>query len=488
MSDEHTLGTPEEPVEPLAGAGVTPPVPAPAPEPATIPAGSRVIVIVSRGPSPAPPSVPVGMPDVTGERQGAALLELQGLGLAAHVLHDHNDRLPRGYVIGQHPLPGGSVQPGSDVTLLVSSGRAQLPAPDVMLPRVIGLPQALAIDALGSAGLVPRVVWDYDPVAVPGLVLSQVPSEESLSVPLRRRGGKMWLVAVAALIAIAFAAGSIWYLNRPTSIPNLTGLSQAQAEQSVRLAGFRLGSVATSLTANEKDIGSVVGQAPPPGGTAAHGSPISLVVAGGRLLVAVPNVVGMPQANGIKTLQDGGFNFEMSKAYNSTVPSGSVVSQAPVAGQRVPSGTTVGLTVSIGVHTITVPSVVGQLRATAETALTSSGLGAATASNYDTTTPAGQVMGQQPTVGTGVVPGAVVGLTVSLGAPPLGMATAVVPTVVGRSLSKAKAALKTAEFKYLVVSRTGTGRAKNEVVAQLPDTGAVLPSKSVVLIFVSNGK
>lgn len=518
MSDEHTLGTPEGPVEPTGGAGEPtsevpvvptegwfataepiapaepqPAVPAPeaaspaGPEPATVPAGSRVVVIVSRGPSPAPPSVPVGMPDVTGERQGVALLRLQDIGLAVQVLHDHNDRLPRGYVIGQHPMPGGGVHPGSDVVLLVSSGRAQLPAPDVMLPRVVGLHQTLAVETLASAGLVPRVVWDHDPVAVPGVVLSQIPSEESLSVPLRRRT-KMWLIAVAALVAVALAAGAIWYLNRPTSIPNLVGLSQAQAEQSVRLAGFRLGSVATSLTVSEKDIGSVVGQAPSPGGTAAHGSAISLVVAGGQLLAAVPNVVGMPQANGIKGLQDAGFLFELSTTYSSTVPSGSIVSQAPAAGQRVPPGTTIGLTISIGVHTVTVPSVVGQLRTTAETALTGSGLGVATASNYDSTTPAGQVIGQQPTVGTGVVPGAIVGLTVSLGVPPLGMATSVVPTVVGKSLGKAKTALTAAHLKYLVVTRTGTGRSKGEVVAQLPDTGTILPSKSVVLIFVSDGK
>ena len=520
MSDEHTPVTPQEPVDPPSGADdptqvlpvvsadwigadasiVLPepehPTPAPAappglsdaPEPATVPAGSRIVLIVSRGPSPLPPSVPVGMPDVSGELQGAALLKLQDLGLAVQVLHDFNDTLPRGYVTGQHPMPEGGVQQGSDVVLLVSRGRAQLPAPDVMLPRVVGLHQTLAAATLSSAGLVPRVVYDHDPAAVPGLVLSQIPSEESLAVPLRRRGSKLWLVAVALLVVVAMAAGSIWFLNRPTSIPNLVGLSQSQAEQSVTLAGFRLGSVSTSQTANEGDIGSVVAQAPSPGGTAAHGSTVSLVVAGGQLLSPVPNVVGSPQANGIKSLQDGGFAFQSNRVYSSTVPSGSIVSQAPGAGQKVPPGTTVGLAVSMGAHTITVPSVTGQLKATAETALLSSGLGVATASNYDSITPAGQVMGQQPTVGTGVVPGAIVGLTVSKGLPVLGAPTSIVPTVVSKTLSKAKSVLKTAKLKYLVVSRSATGRAKGDVVAQLPDTGAIVPRNSVVIVFTSNGK
>jgi len=521
MSDEHTPVTSEEPAESVAGSDeptqVLPlveedaqpgddesillpePEPAPAPyppvsdvadmpEPATVPAGSRVVLIVSRGPSPLQPSVPVGMPDVMGELQGAALLQLQELGLAAQVLHDHNDQLPRGYVTGQHPMPGGAVQQGSDVVLLVSSGRAQLPAPDVMLPRVVGIHQTLAAAKLGSAGLVPRVVYDHDPVAVPGLVLSQIPSEESLAVPLRRRGGKLWLVAVALLVVVALAAGVVWYLNRPTSIPNLVGLSQTQAEQSVTLAGFELGSVTTSQTANAADIGNVVGQAPSPGGTAAHGSAINLVVAGGQLLAPVPNVVAAVQANGIKSLQDGGFGFEVSQVYSSTVPSGTIVSQAPGAGQKVPTGTTVGIAVSMGAHTITVPSVVGQLKATAETALLSSGLGVATASNYDSTTPVGQVMGQQPTVGTGVAPGTSVGLTVSKGLPVLGTPTSIVPTVVGKSLKNARSALKTAKLKNLVVPRSGTGKKKDVVVAQLPDTGAVVPRNSVVIVFVSDGK
>jgi beta-lactam-binding protein with PASTA domain len=488
VPEEDWFRTAEPVTAPVSGQTATDSVTAAGPEPSTVPAGSRVILIVSRGPSPAPPTVPVGMIDIVGEQQGAALLKLQGLGLSAQVLHDHNDRLPRGYVIGQYPTPDAGVLPASEAVVLVSSGKPQIPTPDVMLPRVDGLHQTLASETLVAASLVPRVVYDYDPVAPVGLVLAQIPSDESLSMPLRKRGSKLWLIAVAVFVMIALAAGAIWYLNRPTSIPNLVGLSQAQAEQSVELAGFQLGSVATSQTTNEKDIGNVVAQAPSPGGVAAHGSSINLVVAGGQLLAPVPNVVGMQQTQGIKTLQDSGLLFEAIRTYSSTVPSGSVVSQTPLAGQKVPPRTTVGLAVSMGMQTVTVPSVVGQLKTTAESALSSSGLGVATASNYDSTTPAGQVMGQQPTVGTGVVPGAIVGLTVSKGVPALGSSVATIPVVVGKSDSKARSALKSRQLKYLVVPRTGTGQGKNKVVAQLPDAGALVPGKSVVILFVSDGK
>ena len=142
---------PSRPRPPRPSSPRRQPVTSAGPEPSTVPAGSRIILIVSRGPSPAPPAVPVGMLDIVGEQQGAALLKLQGLGLSAQVLHDHNDRLPRGYVIGQHPMPGAGVLAGGEVVVLVSSGKAQIPTPDVMLPRVVGLHQTLACgDARGG--------------------------------------------------------------------------------------------------------------------------------------------------------------------------------------------------------------------------------------------------------------------------------------------------------------------------------------------------
>ncbi|NTU71816.1 MAG: PASTA domain-containing protein [Coriobacteriia bacterium] len=516
MSDEFTPETPEQPVEsaepsiepaaevlaeqpavePATSAQLTAEVaPAPAPmpqmpsgpEPATMPAGSRVVLVVSRGHSPAPPAIPLDMPDVTGELQGRALAKLQAAGFSAQVLHDHSDRLPRGYLLGQYPVAGAAVQPGADVVLLASTGRAQLPTPDVMLPHVVGLDQEVAAQKIAAASLVPRIVYDFDPVAVHGTVLAQIPSEEALTTPVRRRGGKAWLIIALVLLAIAAAGAAIWYLNRPMPIPNLSGLTQSQAEKSVQQAGFALGSVATSQTADDKLLGTVVGQAPNPGGSAAHGSEISLVIAGGQLLVTVPNVVGSTQAVGIKTLQDNRFAFATSSAYSSTVPSGSIIAQSPIAGDKIPPGTTVGLSLSMGPRIITVPNVVAQLKVTAETSLRGSGLEVASASNYDSATPAGQVIGQQPTMGIGVTPGTKVGLTVSRGLPPAGIATVVVPTVVGKTQSKAQSVLRKAKLKTLVVSRAGTGGAKGEVIAQLPMANVIVARYSTVIIFVADG-
>ncbi len=454
----------------------------------TVSAGSHVVMIVSRGPSPLPPSVSVGMPGVSGEKQGDALLQLQEIGLSVEVLHDHHPRMPRGYVVGQYPLPGGSVQHGADAVLVVSSGRAQLPAAAVPLLEIVGLSHTMAADALIAGGLVPRTVYDHDPVVSPGLVLAQIPSEESLGVRLRRRSGSVWIFAVIALVVVAVAAGAVWFLNRPMSIPNVTGLTQAQAQQSVMLAGFSVGSVSASQTLDAAAVGTVVGQWPAPGGTAAHGSSINLVVSGGQLLVPVPNVTAQQSTAAESALQGAGFVPAISRTFSSTVASGVVISQAPASGQRIPPGTKVGITVSMGQQSVPVPGVTGQPTNTAVTTIRGAGLAAASSSVYDTTTPAGQVINQWPAAGTTVAPGVVVGLLISRGVAPTGTPTAAVPTVVGQSTVKATSALSAVKLKTLLVQRYGTGRPKGEVVAQLPSANTILSRKSKVMLFVSNGR
>jgi len=471
-----TLPEPEEPVFPGPSGPLV-----------SVPAGTRVIMIVSRGPSPALPAMPVGMPDVTGEKQGNALLKLQDAGLAVQVLHDHHDHLPRGYVIGQYPLAGDGVQPGSDAVLLVSSGRAKLPAPPVPLPPIIGLEHNLAADRLSANGLVSRVVYDHDPVAAPGMVLAQIPSEESLARPVRKRAGVGWIVTLIALVSIAAIAGAIWFFNRPSTVPNIVGMNQAQAEQTVRLAGFRVGSVVTSQTPNPADVGNVVEQSPAPGVTAPSGSVVSLVVSGGQLLVSVPNVTGKTEGQAVKDLQTAGLLFSFNRAFSSTVPSGSVVSQAPAAGQRVPSGTTVGLTLSMGAQLVTVPGVTGQQKESAMATLRTTGLLARVVSNYDTTTPSGQVMLQSPTTGSLAPPGSIVGLVVSRGTAASGTPVATVPDVSGKTSAKAQKLIKAAKLKSVLVMRDRSGFPKGTVVQQLPDVNAILPRNSWVILFVASG-
>lgn len=64
--------------------------------------------------------------------------------------------------------------------------------------------------------------------------------------------------------------------------------------------------------------------------------------------VTVPDVVGQSQASGTTELEGDGFVVAVATAYSSTVAVGDIISQSPLAGAEVPSGSTVTITVSLG--------------------------------------------------------------------------------------------------------------------------------------------
>ena len=95
--------------------------------------------------------------------------------------------------------------------------------------------------------------------------------------------------------------------------------------------------------------GSVISQSPVGGTQVNTGSAVSLVVSSGVLLVAVPDVVGLTQADATSAIGDAGLSVgAITNATSTTVPAGSVISQSPAAGTQAPVGTAVALVVSTG--------------------------------------------------------------------------------------------------------------------------------------------
>jgi eukaryotic-like serine/threonine-protein kinase len=126
--------------------------------------GSTVTLLVSKG------SNVVEVPTVVGDQQQIAENEIERAGLIANVETQNSDE-PEGIVIAQDPAAGSSVSPGSEVTIVVSTG-----AGSVIVPDVEGLSEDAAIDTLASRGLDASV--REEPVNDPaddGRVLDQAP-------------------------------------------------------------------------------------------------------------------------------------------------------------------------------------------------------------------------------------------------------------------------------------------------------------------------
>ena len=133
--------------------------------------------------------------------------------------------------------------------------------------------------------------------------------------------------------------------------------------------------------------------------------------------IAVPDVVGQTQADAEQKLKAAGLTLgTVTKASNATAPAGSITVTNPAAGAPVISGSAVNLEVSSGPAQVTVPSVVGLTRPTAEGMLKSAGLvvGAVKLQHSDSV-PARGISDTDPGAGTSVAAGSAVDLEISNG-------------------------------------------------------------------------
>jgi serine/threonine-protein kinase len=109
--------------------------------------GSTVTVFVSQGPKLA--KVPV----LVGTQRRVAVQQIRGRGLTPSVSEEESTS-PVGEVISQSPSAGTAVEPGSTVSIVVSSGKEEEVA---KVPNVIGKERREAVEAIRAAGLTPEV-------------------------------------------------------------------------------------------------------------------------------------------------------------------------------------------------------------------------------------------------------------------------------------------------------------------------------------------
>jgi beta-lactam-binding protein with PASTA domain len=88
----------------------------------TAPAGSQVAITISRGPAPSASPAAAAVPKVTGQSQSRATTTLQSAGFVVVVDQLPSSSVPSGVVSDQTPAGGVLAQPGTTVTIVVSSG------------------------------------------------------------------------------------------------------------------------------------------------------------------------------------------------------------------------------------------------------------------------------------------------------------------------------------------------------------------------------
>ena len=199
--------------------------------------------------------------------------------------------------------------------------------------------------------------------------------------------------------------------------------------------------------------------------------------------VAVPDVVGQPQAAAEKSLTGVGLKLVVTgDAASSTVPTGAVISEQPAPGTSVNKNTQVTVTVSSGKPQVAVPSLAGVPLATATAQISSAGLvvGAVTHQSSDSYA-VDAVISSNPSAGTQVAVGTTVALVVSSG-----QKTVTVPDVRGQSQANATTKMTNVGLKV----ETGTAyssQAAGTVISESPAQGTVVPAGSTVTMQISSG-
>jgi eukaryotic-like serine/threonine-protein kinase len=158
--------------------------------------------------------------------------------------------VPQGRIISQTPEPGGFLEVGGAVDVLISSG-----APEVVVPDVLGWDKQDARAELEGRQLRVRLV--------------RRDSDEPVDTVINTDPRPAATVAVDTVVTVFWSDG-------PEEVPSVVGLQESEARQAIEDAGFTVNVVYDDETRAERGI--VLSQSPEAGSTQSEGTTITITV------------------------------------------------------------------------------------------------------------------------------------------------------------------------------------------------------------------
>jgi beta-lactam-binding protein with PASTA domain len=171
----------------------------------------------------------------------------------------------------------------------------------------------------------------------------------------RRRRRREAGLAIAALAVVTFGAGA-YPLARHLStapaasggaggvVPRVAGDTLVSAERAVARAGLSVGHVSRQRSF-AVPLGLVVGTSPRAGVAESKGVRINIVVSAGGGTIVVPDVLGMTESAGKQLLLSLQIRVEVRAAASPAAAPGTITTESPAAGVKVPRGSIIVLSV-----------------------------------------------------------------------------------------------------------------------------------------------
>jgi beta-lactam-binding protein with PASTA domain len=257
------------------------------------------------------------VPDMVGDTLRTAQREAEAAALDVNVAREEfSSTVPANRVISQGVRPGSEIDEGSSIGVVLSRG------PDLEpVPEVTGLSEGAATRQLKDLGFDVRVLRDYNETVPAGRVFEQSPDPDTN-------------FEVGKQVRITVSRG-----KAPVQVPDVTGLSQAEA--TTILAGEGLGVGVTEEFSGEIPRGRVIRQSPGANETVPAESTVTLVVSKGPRTFAMPNVEEQTQESATATLQGLGLRVRIVDVPETQ--GNLVIDQDPEAGTTVQTGQEVTL-------------------------------------------------------------------------------------------------------------------------------------------------
>lgn len=210
----------------------------------------------------------------------------------------------------------------------ITAMRIAIHGREVNMPNLVGKNVAEANGLLRSRGLVLRVA-------------DRIYSELPINAVVRQSPPPGMLMKVSQQAHVVLSLG-----QRQLQIPLLEGNSLRASRIELLRAGLQVGEV-SGITTPDEPADTVMLQTPRPGGGAATPRVDVLVSAGAREQAYVmPHLVGLNEADAQHRLDVAGLRRKVNYVSAPQWPHGAVIDQSPLAGQRIPGGITIELTVA----------------------------------------------------------------------------------------------------------------------------------------------
>lgn len=238
--------------------------------------------------------------------------------------------------------------------------------------------------------------------------------EELPEEPEQKSGffNKKFITALVGILVLGLCLGAFlsygdFWSSKTVTVPNVVGMSQAQAEETLKAENLR---VEVAETFDESvEAGKVASQTPEAGKTVKENRLVTIYISKGGEEVTMPDLTGMSQSDAEEQLSKLKLKVGKIVLEYSDKPKGTILKQSVAPNAKTTKGSSVDLVISKGkeVKKVIVPDVRGQSVESAKAALSAAGL------NVSASAASGQVTAQSIPAGSEVDSGSSINLTVS---------------------------------------------------------------------------